>query len=455
MTDSPGYLATYLGSLTSGTEYNEVRAALRAIVGATGVEAGDKTDIDAVSTDSWVVKANAITFAKMQQIGTDKLIGRDTAGSGNAEQIGVTGGIEFDGAGNIRSSAFTGDVGKSAGGTVLTISDNSVSNAKLGDMAQGTIKGRAAGSGTGDPSDLNASQMKDILGYTKADIGLANVENLSKAQILTDAALSGTPTAPTPATSDNTTKLATTAWVNAALAGAIGAGVADGDKGDITVSGSGLIWTIDASSVTFAKMQNISTDRLLGRDTTGTGVVEEIGVTGGIAFDGAGNIRLADMANATVKGRNSAGAGAPEDVSMTQLKALLQLNNVDNTYDVNKPVSSAQAAADLVAQSRFVSDDVVSGTTYAVVASDPGKFKRFTSATAVTVTFQTDAAAAFPVNGVISGAQWGAGQVTFVGASGVTLRAPGGRLKTMEQYSGWTAKKVDANEWWVTGDLTS
>lgn len=455
MTDSPGYLATYLGSLTSGTEYNEVRAALRAIVGATGVEAGDKTDIDAVSTDSWVVKANAITFAKMQQIGTDKLIGRDTAGSGNAEQIGVTGGIEFDGAGNIRTSAFTGDVAKTAGGTILTIADNSVSNAKLGDMAQSTIKGRGAGSGTGDPIDLSVNQVKDILGYTKADIGLPNVENLSKAQILTDAALSGEATAPTPTASDNTTKIATTQWVNAALAGAIGAGVADGDKGDLTVSGTGLIWTIDPNAVTLSKLQQIPTDTLIGRDTAGSGNAELIGVTGGLQFDGAGNLRLADMANATVKGRNSAGAGVPEDLSMTQLKVLLQLNNVDNTFDVNKPVSSAQAAADLVAQSRFVADDVVAGTSYTITASDPGKFKRTTSATAVTINFPTNATAPFPINGVISGAQWGAGQVTFVGAAGVLLRSEGNALKTNGLYAGWSAKKVDTDEWWITGSLTS
>lgn len=55
------------------------------------------------------------------------------------------------------------------------------------------------------------------------------------------------------------------------------AGVADGDKGDITVSASGSSWTIDNSAVTYAKIQNVSaTDRLLGRSTAGAGEVEEI-----------------------------------------------------------------------------------------------------------------------------------------------------------------------------------
>jgi hypothetical protein len=57
--------------------------------------------------------------------------------------------------------------------------------------------------------------------------------------------------------------------------GAGGAGVSDGDKGDITVSGG--IWTIDSDVVTYGKIQNVSTtDRLLGRSSAGAGDIEEI-----------------------------------------------------------------------------------------------------------------------------------------------------------------------------------
>jgi hypothetical protein len=59
---------------------------------------------------------------------------------------------------------------------------------------------------------------------------------------------------------------------------AIGAtGLSDGDKGDITVGGSGTTLTIDNDAVTFAKMQNISEARLLGRSNgDGTGDIKEI-----------------------------------------------------------------------------------------------------------------------------------------------------------------------------------
>jgi hypothetical protein len=53
-----------------------------------------------------------------------------------------------------------------------------------------------------------------------------------------------------------------------------GGGVTDGDKGDVTVSGAGAVWTIDAGAVTLGKLADIATDSFLGRDTAGTGAPE-------------------------------------------------------------------------------------------------------------------------------------------------------------------------------------
>lgn len=57
---------------------------------------------------------------------------------------------------------------------------------------------------------------------------------------------------------------------------ASGGGLSDGDKGDITVSGSGAAWAIDNNAVTYAKMQDVSaTARILGRKTAAAGDPEE------------------------------------------------------------------------------------------------------------------------------------------------------------------------------------
>src|SRR4051812_32448811 len=65
-----------------------------------------------------------------------------------------------------------------------------------------------------------------------------------------------------------------------------------GDHGDITVASD--TWTIDNDAITFAKLQNIATDTLIGRATAGTGDPESIALT-------AAGRALIDDANAAAQ----------------------------------------------------------------------------------------------------------------------------------------------------------
>lgn len=66
------------------------------------------------------------------------------------------------------------------GGTTGTgdIDDDAVTNAKLANVAQSTIKGRSAGAGTGDPTDLTGTQATAILDAVVGDSGSGGTKGL-------------------------------------------------------------------------------------------------------------------------------------------------------------------------------------------------------------------------------------------------------------------------------------
>lgn len=63
-----------------------------------------------------------------------------------------------------------------------------------------------------------------------------------------------------------------------------------------------------------------------------------------------GSPSVVTVGNNTLIGRKSSGGSQIEDLNATEVKAILLLNNVDNTSDLNKPISTAtQTALDLKA----------------------------------------------------------------------------------------------------------
>lgn len=175
------------------------------VVGRSANSSGDPADISAVAASDAVLRESgsvvgfgtiatggiandAVTFAKVQNIATDSLIGRDTAATGDPENILLNATLEMDGSGNLRRAALTGDVTAPTGSNATTIANDAVTNAKAANMAQSTVKGRAAGAGTGDPTDLTGTQTTAILDAVVGDSGSGGTKGLAPAPGAGDAA---------------------------------------------------------------------------------------------------------------------------------------------------------------------------------------------------------------------------------------------------------------------------
>jgi len=118
---------------------------------------GDKGDITVTASGAtWTIDNNAISDAKLRDSNAYSVIGRETGTIGDPADI-------------IASSVNTVLVRPFSGtlqfNTIKTdyIDNDQVTNAKMANMAEATIKGRAVGAGTGDPTDLTATQATAVI----------------------------------------------------------------------------------------------------------------------------------------------------------------------------------------------------------------------------------------------------------------------------------------------------
>lgn len=285
------------------------------------------------------------------------------------------------------ADADYGDITVSSSATIFTIDNDVVSNAKLANMAQSTIKGRAVSAGTGDPTDLTATQATAILDVFSSSLkGLApssggGTTNYLRADGSWAAPPGGTGTTNlTSAATATTNVVYSDTGTDATLVAASGTdaglmlpaqytklsyitvtqavnlddmeldisqhqtllGVADGSTHLGTFTGT----TIADSVTVKAAIQSLETavETKLDKSLTsayvfvgnGSNVATGVAVSGDatlantgaltIANNAISNAKLADMSEALVIGREiGAGTGDPTYLTRTQVTALLNI----------------------------------------------------------------------------------------------------------------------------------
>jgi hypothetical protein len=306
-------------------------------------------------------------------------------------------------------------------------------------------------------ADTNTTQLATTA-FVMTEIGdyLTTSTATSTYAPLASPALTGIPTSTTAAADTNTTQIATTAYVQTELGALSSDSVTDAD-------GDTKIQVEESADEDIIRFDTAGTERMT---ISATGVVATVGdlTIGGSITDGA-TATTQTQSDASTKLATTAyvdtGLGALTSGSIIDADADTKIQVEESAdediirFDIGGSELGSMGSYGFYINGRVVSVDAFNaqtGTSYTPVISDRGLIVTMNNASAQTLTIPPNSSVAFVIGNSFQVIGLGAGEVTMVAGSGVTLRATPG-LKLRAQYSSVTCIKIATDEWVLVGDL--
>lgn len=292
-------------------------------------------------------------------------------------------------------------------------------------------------------------------------ISTATASALALKAPLASPSLTGIPTAPTALSSVNTTQIATTEFVQTAISSLVNSAPEAlntlKELSDALGADSNYATTISTALGLKAPLESPTFSGIVSLPGT-----TSIGDVSSTEISYLNNVTSAIQTQIDLKAPSLSPTFTGTVSGIT--KTMVGLGNVDNTSDLDKPVSSAASLLlgqlqtsltdGLAAKVDKATIPSIKSDTQYTINNQTDRYNRleFDSSSAITVTIPTNINDPWPVGSSCEIMQAGTGKITVVGQSGVTLNAPDNQFKTRVQWSTLILEKRSQNSWLVSGD---
>lgn len=418
-------------------------------------------DGSVITGGSIYFQSASITNPGMVSTSTQSFAGNKTF-TGNISALNLSGTNTGD-----QTITLTGDVtGSGTGSFAATISNSAVTNTKLANMVNNTIKGNKSGISS-VPSDLSLSDVVEttssILTISNGSKAIVGASNLSIQVAQSSAGQSG--------------YLSSTDWSTFNSKGSgtvtsVAVVTANGVSGSVATATTTPAITLTLGAITPSSI--VASGTVSGSNLSGTNTGDQtITLTGDVTGSGTGsfattvansaitNVKMANMANNTVKGNTSGGTAAPSDLALSNVvEATSSVLTITNGSKVivgasNLSIQVAQSSGSVSGYlsstdwNTFNGKGVGSVTTVSIVTANgvSGSVATSTTTPAITLTLGAITPTSIVASGTISSSNLSGtntGDVTLGTANGLSLV---GQALSLALSSTSTTGALSSTDW--------